>query len=91
MNKILKQITEEMYKTDLDYIKIKKGNYSVIRNSETIRHYYFGNLICYVELETKKFYLHHCNYLGYQLTTAQLNWLEKFYKDKNYILIYRGK
>ena len=91
MNKILKQITKEMYETDLDFIKIRKGNYLVIRNEKTIRHYYFGNLICYVDLETKQFYLHHCGYLGYPLTTAQLNYLEQFYKNKGYILIYRGK
>ena len=52
MNKILKEITIDMYNSDLDYIFIKRGNYSVKRTSTNIYHYYFGNCICLVNLMT---------------------------------------
>ena len=90
MNKILKDITNQMYETDLDYINIKKGNYRVIRNEECIKHYYYGYMICYVDIIKKQFYLHSCGYGNCRLTTAQINYLEKFYKEKNYLLIYKG-
>lgn len=90
MNKILQDITKQMYKTDLDYVNIRKGNYKVVRDKNCIKHYYYGNLICYVNIIQKQFFLHDCKYSNCRLTTAQLNWLEKFYKEKDYILLYRG-
>jgi hypothetical protein len=94
MNKILKEITNEMFNTNLDYVNIKKGNYRVVRDSKNkycIKHYYFGNCICYVDLNEDYFKLYNCGYDKYPLTTAQLNYLEKFYKEKGYKLIYRGR
>lgn len=89
MNKILKEITIDMYNSDLDYIFIKRGNYSVKRTSTNIYHYYFGNCICLVNLMTKQFNLYDCGYTKFRLTTAQLNFLEQFYKNKGYILNYK--
>ena len=50
MNTTLRKITNEMYETDLDYINIRRGNYRVVRDKKCIKHYYFGNLICYVDI-----------------------------------------
>lgn len=93
MNKILKQITNEMFTSDLDYVNIKVGNYRVVRDSRKnyyIKHYYYGNLICYVDLTENYFQLHNCGYEKHCLTTSQLNYLEKFYCEKGYTLDYRG-
>lgn len=90
MNKILRNITYEMFEKDLDYINIKKGNYRVVRNNNEIKHYYYGNLICKVDINEKKFELHNCGYEKYPLTTSQLNFLETFYKNRNYELTFRG-
>lgn len=86
MNTILRKITKECYETDLDYFYKKVGNYSIKRNGEKIVHYYYGYPICIVYLWEKRFYLDSCGFLKYRLTTAQLNYLEEFYKNKNYIL-----
>lgn len=90
MNKILSRITNKMYDMDLDFVDIKEKKYHVIRNELFISHYYNGNLICRVDLNKKEFRLFNCGYEKYRLTTAQLNWLEEFYKYKNYKLVYRG-
>lgn len=93
MNKIIRNITNEMFNTDLDYVNIKKGNYRVVRDSKVnfyIKHYYYGNCICYVDLNKKEFKLHNCGYYPSKYTTAQLNFLEKFYINKGYKLISRG-
>ena len=94
MNKILKEITNEMMNSDTDYINIKKGNYRVVRDSKEqykIKHYYYGNCICLVDLDLDCFYLYHCGYCPSVYTTAQLNFLENYYKSKGYKLVYRGK
>lgn len=93
MNTILRKITNEMYNADTDYFYKKVGNYEVVRDNKEnfyIKHYYFGNCICRVDLDNQFFELYHCGYLNYPLTTAQLNYLEQFYKNKGYKLIYRG-
>ena len=89
MNKILKQLTKECYETDLDYFYKKVGNYKIKRNGEKIVHYYYGYPICIVYLWRKDFYLDCGGYSKYVLTTAQLNFLEKYYKDKGYKLVER--
>ena len=90
MNTILRRITTEMYETNLDYFYKRCGNYKVIRDGFFITHYYFGNIICKVNLINKEFRLFDCGYKKYTLTTAQLNYLENFYKNKNYKLVYKG-
>lgn len=93
MNRILRTITEEMYNTDTDeFLKIV-GNYAVYRDSIknfNIVHYYYGKLICKVDLRKKIFFLRHCGYKPSTLTTAQLNYLEHFYTKKGFKLKYRG-
>ena len=86
MNTILRKLTKECYETDLDYFYKRIGNYAVKRNGEMIVHYYYNYPICKVYLWAKRFYLDSCGFLGYRLTTAQLNYLEEFYKNKNYVL-----
>ena len=90
MNRILKKLTNEMYSIDLDYYYRKIGNYKVKRNKYFIEHFYYDNKICKVYLYNKKFYLFDCGYNKYRLTTAQLNFLEEYYKSKGYKLEYRG-
>lgn len=90
MNIILRRITNNMYNADKDYIYLKEGNYKVFRNKYCIKHYYYDNLICYVDLEQKHFSLFNCGYKEFRLITAQLNYLENFYKNKDYKLVYRG-
>ena len=93
MNRILRKITNEMMNTDIDFFYREIGNYKVIRDSKNeycIKHYYYGNLICYVDLNEDFLKLHNCGYEKYPLTTAQLNFLEKYYISKGYTLIYRG-
>lgn len=93
MNNILRKITNEMYENENDYFYKKVGNYSVVRDAKNnyyIKHYYYGNVICYVDLDRKHFQLHHCGYSKNPLTTAQLNYLQKFYLEKGFKLIYRG-
>lgn len=87
MNRTLEKITKEMYNLDLDFVNIKSGNYRVKRNKFQITHFYYGNVICKVDIINKTFCLYDCGYTNYKLTTAQLNWLENFYKNK---LLYRG-
>ena len=92
MNRTLSKITNEMFNSDLDYFYKKVGNYEVVRDSKVnyiIKHYYYGNCICYVDLTENYFDLHHCGYCPSTYTTSQLNWLEKFYKSKGYKLNYR--
>lgn len=86
MNTILRKLANECYETDTNYFYKKIGNYAVKRNDYIIVHYYYGYPICKVYIIGKTFYLDCCGFRGYKLTTAQLNYLEKFYKDKNYIL-----
>lgn len=90
MNIILRRITNKMFDADKDYLYLQEGNYKVFRNKFCIKHYYFNHLICYVDLEKEHFSLFDCGYKNYKLTTAQLNYLEEFYKNKNYKLVYRG-
>lgn len=90
MNKTLKQITEEMYKIDLDYINIKKGNYRVVRNENSIKHYYCGELILYVDIINKELYFHHHNKLNNKIILNQVAFLYAFYISKQYNLIYKG-
>lgn len=93
MNKILKDITKEMINTNIDEFYKKVGNYEVYRDSKRnfyIKHYYYGNCICYVDLDKKQFSLYHCGYCPSTYATAQLNFLENFYKNKGYKLSYRG-
>lgn len=89
MNTILRKITNECWKTDLDYVYLKVGNYSIKRNGEKIVHYYFGNPICIVYFWKKEFELNSCGYGHYRLTTAQLNFLEQYYKNKGFKLTER--
>lgn len=93
MIKTLRKITNEMFTSDLDYVNIRIGNYRVVRDSRKqylIKHYYYGNLICLVDLTENYFQLHHCGYNPSTLTTSQLNFLEEFYTKKGYTLDYRG-
>ena len=90
MNVVLRKITNEMYNSDTDYFKLTRGNYKVVRNKDFIKHYYYNYKICQVDLNEKTFELYDCGFIGYRLTTAQLNFLEQFYKNKNYKLVYRG-
>lgn len=90
MNKILKQITEEMYKKDIEYINIKKGNYRVVRDEYSIRHYYCGELILYVGIINKELFFHHHNKLDNKIIANQLSWLCEFYTIKKYHIIYSG-
>lgn len=91
MNCILRKLTNEMYNDKNNYFARTIGNYRVVRNIGYIYHYYFGNRICDVDLNNKEFSLHNCGYEKYALTTVQLNYLEQFYKNKGYKLIYRGE
>lgn len=84
MNKILKNITNEMFSADTDYFCKSVGNYRVVRNRGFIYHYYFGYRICLVDLNKKQFSLFPCGYENYRLTKAQLNYLQKFYVSKGY-------
>ena len=95
MNSILRKITNEMWNSDTDYFSKKVGNYLVRRtdfynDKVLIKHYYFGNKICQVDVNEKTFELYDCGYKNYRLTTAQLNYLEQFYKNKGFKLTYRG-
>lgn len=90
----LRKITNEMYNADTDNFYRKIGNYSVKRckyfTGVFIEHFYYGNKICQVNVYNKTFELYNCGYDKNPLTTVQLNYLEKFYKDKGYELKYRG-
>lgn len=94
MLRILKKITEEMYKADTDNFYKRVGNYSVVRkkyfDNYIIIHRYYGNKICQVFIDNKIFELYNCGYEKHCLITAQLNYLQKFYTDKGYKLKYRG-
>ena len=90
MNAILRKLTNEMYNNENNYYARTIGNYRVVRNLRYIYHYYYGNRICLVDLDKKQFSLFNCGYEKYPLTTAQLNFLEKFYKNKTFELVYRG-
>ena len=61
-----------------------------ITNLYLIKHYYFGNKICQVDVYAKTFELYNCGFDKCRLTTCQLNYLEQFYKNKGYQLKYRG-
>lgn len=91
MNTILRHLTNEMYNDKNNYFVRTIGNYRVVRNIGFISHYYFGSRICFVDLNNKQFAIHHCGYKNYKLTTAQLNYLRQFYKNKGYELIYDGE
>ena len=97
MNSILRKITNEMWSADTNNFYRKIGNYGVGRtfyNYEErtiIRHFYFRNKICEVDVDKKEFKLFNCGYKNYRLTTAQLNYLEQFYKNKGFKLIYKGE
>ena len=97
MNSILRKLTNEMYQTDTNHFYKKVGNYAVARDyyfyteNYCIRHFYYGKIICMVNVNKKEFELHNHNYNNSRLTTAQLNFLEQFYKNKGYKLIYRGE
>ena len=84
MNKILKQITKNCYNSDLSQYFEKRGNYKVIRSKKYIRHYYYDNLICEVDIYNMTFKFDFCGYFGYRLTTAQINYLREFYSERNY-------
>ena len=90
MNKILKQITNEMYEKDIDYINIKHGNYRVVRDKKCIKHYYCGELILYIDIINKELYFYNNNKLDNKILSNQLDFLYRFYVSKNYNLIYRG-
>lgn len=91
---ILRKITNEMYNTDTDHFYRRIGNYCVRRNKYLtgvfIEHFYYSNKICQVDCEYKTFELYNCGFDDSRLTTAQLNYLQKFYTDKGYKLKYRG-
>lgn len=86
MNTILKRITRNCLENDNSKYYEKVGNYEIIRNENYIIHKYFGNTICIVDLNSKQFSLYFAGYSGYRLTTAQINYLEKFYLSRNYKL-----
>lgn len=86
MNKILKTITNRCWESRKKYLEIK-GNYKVVKTEGLINHFYYNHLICTVDLKEKQFYLDFCGYNGYRLTTAQINFLEKFYKNKGFELV----
>ena len=86
MNKILKTITENCWKNGSNYKEIK-GNYCVIKKLNSIKHFYYGHLICIVDLKEKQFVLDYCGYRSYRLTTAQMNFFKNYYKGKGFILI----
>lgn len=90
MNAILRKITNECYNDKNSKFFKKVGNYTIKRNLNLIVHKYYDNTICVVSLNDKKFALYTCGYDNYRLTTAQLNYLEEFYKNKGYILRFRG-
>lgn len=95
MNSILRKITNEMYNADTDNFYRRIGNYSVVRakffdGTVLIKHRYFNNKICQVNVCEKTFELYNCGYNNCRLTTAQLNYLEQFYKNKGFKLKYRG-
>lgn len=93
MNRTITKITNEMFNSPLDYFYKKSGNYEVMRDSNCefiIKHYYYGNCICRVDLTENYFDLFNCGYSPSTLTTAQLNFLERFYKSKGYKLNYKG-
>ena len=91
MNVILRRITNKAYNADTDFIRIKEGNYKVVRSTRinSIRHFYFDNLICYVDVERKYFYLYLSGFENKKLIISQLNFLEEFYRKKGYRLVYR--
>ena len=85
-----------MYNANTDRFYKKVGNYAVSRikyeytDTYLIKHFYFDNKICQVDIYSKTFELYNCGYENCRLTTAQLNYLEQFYKDKGYKLRYKG-
>ena len=89
MNRTLKKLIKECFETDSNYFYKKVGNYSIKREYDLIIHYYYGYSICKVRVDCKKFISDSCGFIGYRLITAQLNFLEQFYKSKEYKLIWR--
>lgn len=87
MLRILRKITNNCFESKSDFYYERYGNYKVFRTPTKITHYYFGNIICVVNIENETFYLYSCGYKKKRLTTAQLNYLETFYKSKNYTLL----
>ncbi len=86
MNTTLRKITNECYENENNKFYKKVGNYEIRRDLGFIIHKYYGNTICLVDLNKKQFSLYNYGYYKYPLTTAQLNYLEKFYKEKGYKL-----
>lgn len=84
MLKILKDITEKINNSNAEITEIKVGNYSAKKSDLIIIHKYYGNTICLVSLQNLTFKLFDCGYSGYRLTTAQLNYLKKYYSEKGY-------
>ena len=84
MNTILRKITNNCYDNPNSKYYEKKGNYIVKRDNNCIVHKYFDNTICLVNVNTKQFSLFTHGYLNSRLTTAQLNYLQKFYQEKGY-------
>ena len=90
MNKILKQLTEIANSEDsaICGCNLKIGNYRVKRTPDKILHFYYGSIICEVDICKKVCYLDNCGYSSYKLTTAQLNYLKQYYKNKGCEIIY---
>lgn len=86
MNKILKELTNECWLTNETFLK-RKGNYKVSYKNLKIEHFYYNHKICEVDIMKMEFSLFYCGYRGYRLTIAQINFLEKFYKEKGYKLV----
>ena len=89
MNTTLRKITNECFAVDLNKFYKKVGNYSIYRCDEKVKHYYYSHKICEVDLNLKTFYLEDCGFTGYKLTTAQLNFLQQYYINKGFKLLYR--
>ena len=86
MNTTLRKITNECFNTDISYFYKKVGNYAIKRTKTKIVHFYYEYPICIVDLNKKEFNLDSGWYKKSRLTTAQLNFLEIYYQNKNYKL-----
>jgi len=87
MNKILRNLTIDCFENKKYNVYFRIcGNYKISKDLHSIAHFYYGHLICYVDLEKNNFELYSCGYKNYRLTTAQLNFLEKYYKGKGFNL-----
>lgn len=85
MNLTLKKLTNECYNTDLDFYYKRIGNYKIKRDRFCIRHFYYNHEICTVFIYSRKqFKVDFCGYENHTLTTAQINYLRNFYKNKGY-------